>query len=72
MGAWHPCRNSRVAGDAMDRASCQPLRVQVTAGQVIDSFLDVAGAITADGWQVTGVTDNPDGDGEAPGSSVPS
>jgi nitrite reductase/ring-hydroxylating ferredoxin subunit len=57
------------ADDAMDRVHCRPLRVQASAGQVIDSFLDTAGPVTADGWQVTGVMETlyAEGSGQAPG-----
>ncbi len=47
------------ADDAAGRAHCQPVRVQASAGQVIDSFLNAAGAVTADGWRVTGVIETP-------------
>jgi vanillate O-demethylase monooxygenase subunit len=60
------------AGEATDRAHCRPVRVQASAGQVIDSFLDAASTIsastvsgctiTADGWRVTGVTESTHGD----------
>jgi nitrite reductase/ring-hydroxylating ferredoxin subunit len=56
------------ADDGMDGTHCQPVRVQASAGQVIDGFLDTAGVVTAVGWQVTGVIETPYGDsGQAPG-----
>jgi vanillate O-demethylase monooxygenase subunit len=47
------------ADDAMDRTHCRPVRVQASAGQVIDSFLDTAGVVTADDWRVTAVIETP-------------
>jgi vanillate O-demethylase monooxygenase subunit len=56
------------ADAAMDRTHCRPVRVQASAGQVIDGFLDTADVVTADGWRVSGVTETPYGDsGQVPG-----
>ena len=55
------------ADDAMDHAHCRPVRVQASAGQVIDSVLDTPGVVTADGWRVTGVAESSSGaDGDRP------
>jgi vanillate O-demethylase monooxygenase subunit len=42
--------------EAMDRATCRSVVTRASAGQVIDSYLDAAGEVMTDGWQVTGVS----------------
>jgi len=44
---------------ALDQAHCRPVRVKASAGQVIDCFLNAAGSVVADDWQVTAVVEAP-------------